>query len=434
MKPSGSLHVKHEKALNFISFFLALILVSPVLFYPIRPETLYFSVLMLSLMLYSRGFPKPNGFIVTFFVFLMFHWLYHVQNPRYLVALSDLGQIDWHYGLLWPMRAMLIFIIVAAIFRKIVTARFFLVALSVVPLVSFVLILGHLTSLSFVGVSHEVFSPISGRFYGLHNNPNYFAFTLLGCLSISILLLFNSDKVMLRRKTIYIVSISAFVNVGMLLVSGSRGAIIALTVLGVISLSQGSVLSLSNNIRRGTDLILIGRRSLAIVVVFLLFFMGGSLLIAFGDVGAARISDLTSGEGGGRYIIWNAAVSHLGMANLSELVFGSGVGFFPTFGLTEKASWAHNSYITLILDYGIWGVFLFFLVIVVISKRIYASPFSYACHLFLLMLFFSLSNDVFYSAEFWLFVSIYYNLGSMPKRIFNPVRRHARQDAEISVF
>ncbi|WP_340249689.1 O-antigen ligase family protein [Sulfitobacter pontiacus] len=419
-----------EKALNSISALSALFVVSPVIFQPIRSELVFSVALLFSLVVYFKKFPIPNGLITIFTCVMVLQWLHHTNNPQYFVALARLGQIDWFYGLLWPLRALITFFIVGIVLNTIVTARFFLVALSVSPLISLVLIAGHTTSSIFMSTSHEVFNSLSGRFNGLHSNPNYFAFSILGCLSVSLFALSNSARLQISRRKAYVIYFSAVVSVALLALSSSRGALIALAGTGVVIVSSGLLYFFSKKIGsiRGSSLVKI--RSLVLASSFFLFLFGGGLLVIVSETASARILDLFSGSGGGRYAIWEAVFQVFREATLADKIFGLGVGYFPSFGLTGKGNWIHNSYLTIAFDYGLFGVLLLFVVIFVVARRAYKSSFHYSGILLLPLLLFALSNDIFYNIEFWIFTSIIFNLNNITESSYTSAPRQAQYFGE----
>lgn len=148
-------------------------------------------------------------------------------------------------------------------------------------------------------------------------------------------------------KTIMLIGIAlCFIAI---LRTGSRGALLALTVGGAIFLFfSNSGLSLKA-IVIGTFFVLFG-------LYYIQNFMSDSLASRF------TIDEVIASGGTGRIDIWVNAVSYYQGSNIGRWLFGYGFGSFPS--LMREAMgkpWAsHNDVVQMLLETGLIGLFLYF--------------------------------------------------------------------------
>lgn len=239
-----------------------------------------------------------------------------------------------------------------------------------------------------------------GRLIGFFSNPNYYGLYLLMavllyvCTSISL----NGSRVILSIPRVGFFLI--LLNCLGILFTQSRGASFALFAAFFFYLLISALIQSSINKKVVISLSLLG-----LVVASSLFFIPSI---------SARLQDLISGSGANRYDLWDSALIHLSAQSFDSSLFGNGYSSFIL--LLGGVHWIHNSYLTLYFDAGLVGVTSLFLSIsLLIIQSIGYSRFSLVAInrllLFRLIPILSLlvvafSSDLFYTAFFWVYVTI----------------------------
>ena len=204
---------------------------------------------------------------------------------------------------------------------------------------------------------YGIYKPQAGTPFGSFVNRHDFAAIIEMCIAIPLGLLF-AGSLRSEKRLIYVVAIVLMGAV--LLLSGSRGALVAL-------IAEIILLVIMTSRAKGTkNLVLKAALSLLLVAAA----VGGAVFVG-GDTSLTRISESAASEDvtSSRTQIWSVTLKVIAQ----NFPFGAGIGAFPqaytqfdNAGGYERVEQAHNDYLQIVADAGVVGaiigiLFLFWL-------------------------------------------------------------------------